>query len=251
MKAEDEFIWPVLKAKQVDISNNNGSHDSDSFGGEESGSGERAVVDGRNQAALLPQQQDQQQQYQHQDHQLQQRERAHSVTVHRIEQEEYEEDHADEEKMFNSINEMLSKLREELLKRRNSHKKDEALDDVKRDNISLQNTAKLLLEGTGNLMHHLISHLNKEESHCMPLVAQYLTKGEINDLVGKIMGKRSSELMSQILTMAVQNLDEQDRDDMVKYMKQAMVGTFFERWLKMSGLGEREDGEGKCPHKRN
>ena len=41
--------------------------------------------------------------------------------------------------------------------------------------------------------------------------------------------------MSQILTMAVQNLNETDRDDMVHYMKQAMVGTFFERWLKMGG----------------
>ena len=41
--------------------------------------------------------------------------------------------------------------------------------------------------------------------------------------------------MSQILTMAVQNLNETDRDDMVCYMKQAMVGTFFERWLKMGG----------------
>ena len=254
VKAEDEFIWPVLKAKQVDVSNNNGSHDcGSSLGGEKSVLGERGVVDGRNQPALLPQQQEQQPQQQQQQQvqqQKQQRERAHSVTVHCIEQEEYEEDHADEEKMFNSIDEMLSKLREELLKRRNSHQNDGALDDVKRDNISLQNIAKHLLEGTRNLMHDLISHLNKEESHCMPLVAQYLTKAEINDLVGKIMGKRSSELMSQILTMAVQNLDEQDRDDMVKYMKQAMVGTFFERWLKMAGLGESEDGGGKMPPKK-
>lgn len=35
--------------------------------------------------------------------------------------------------------------------------------------------------------------------------------------------------------MAVQNLNDSDRDDMVRYMKQAMVGTFFERWLKMGG----------------
>jgi hypothetical protein len=156
--------------------------------------------------------------------------------------------------MFNSINEMLSKLREELSKRRNVLQKDgkkhSAALDVETDtanNVSLQKTAELLLEGTGNLMRHLIAHLDKEETHCMPLVAQYLTKTEINDLVGKIMGKRSSELMSQILTMAVQNLNDQDRDDMVKYMKQAMVGTFFERWLKMAGLGESEDGGGKMP----
>lgn len=69
----------------------------------------------------------------------------------------------------------------------------------------------------------------------MPLVEQNLSKSEINDLVGKIMGKRSSELMAQILTMAVQNLNPMDRDAMVRYMKEAMVGTFFERWLKMGG----------------
>jgi hypothetical protein len=59
--------------------------------------------------------------------------------------------------------------------------------------------------------------------------------------------------MSQILTMAVQNLNESDRDDMVRYMKQAMVGTFFERWLKMGGWigntvessGGDDDGGGK------
>jgi hypothetical protein len=55
--------------------------------------------------------------------------------------------------------------------------------------------------------------------------------------------------MSQILTMAVQNLNVADRDDMVRYMKQAMVGTFFERWLKMGGWigvesGESDDGGG-------
>ncbi|KAL7491088.1 hypothetical protein ACHAWT_000556 [Skeletonema menzelii] len=240
--AEDEFIWPALKAKQVDTPNSYACDFHSSFEVEEARSGGGRVVDG---SIEQPPPQEQQ------------RERAHSVTVHCIEQEEYEEDHADEEKMFNSINEMLSKLREELTKRRNILQKDGKKHAVAlgaetdtASNVSLQKAAELLMEGTGNLMHHLIAHLDKEETHCMPLVAQYLTKTEINDLVGKIMGKRSSELMSQILTMAVQNLNDQDRDDMVKYMKQAMVGTFFERWLKMAGLGESEDGGGKMPPKK-
>ena len=59
--------------------------------------------------------------------------------------------------------------------------------------------------------------------------------------------------MSQILTMAVQNLNVADRDDMVRYMKQAMVGTFFERWLKMGGWigieGENNDGDDELPTK--
>lgn len=236
--AEDEFIWPALKAKQVDIPNHCACNCDSSVDVQEAGQGGGGAVAGGNN--LPPEQ----------------RERAQSLTVHCIEQEEYEEDHADEERMFNSINELLSKLRDELSKRRrnilqNSGKvQDEAGKTEEADNISLQKTAELLLEGTGNLMHHLIAHLDKEETHCMPLVAQYLTKAEINDLVGKIMGKRSSELMSQVLTMAVQHLNDQDRDDMVKYMKQAMIGTFFERWLKMAGLGESEDGGGKMPPKK-
>jgi hypothetical protein len=55
--------------------------------------------------------------------------------------------------------------------------------------------------------------------------------------------------------MAVQNLNVADRDDMVRYMKQAMVGTFFERWLKMGGWigvesGESDDGGGGKMPKR-
>eukprot|EP00804_Cyclotella_cryptica_P014676 CCRYP_012707-RB/>CCRYP_012707-RB protein AED:0.02 eAED:0.02 QI:221/1/1/1/1/1/4/1004/607 len=246
--AEDEFIWPALKAKQVSLPDgacspchspsHNGSVDSVTIVQQQQQQvvGEVAAI-----ANGVDAQEGERQQ--------QQRERAHSVTVHQIEQEEYEEDHADEERMFNSINELLSKLREELLQGR-----------INDDGSSLQEAAKMLLDGTGNLMHHLLTHLDKEETHCMPLVAQYLTKSEINDLVGKIMGKRSSELMSQILTMAVQNLNDSDRDDMVRYMKQAMVGTFFERWLKMGGWisssslasgsvdpGEIDDGGGKIP----
>lgn len=160
--------------------------------------------------------------------------------MHPIEQEQYEEDHADEEKMFNSIDVLLSQLREELLRRQSGGDGGSA---------SLCHLARSLLEGTKNLMEHLTTHLDKEETHCMPLVAEYLTKAEIHDLVGKIMGKRSSELMSQIMTMAVENLNEADRVEMVRYMKQAMVGTFFERWLKIGGWDEKKsiDGGGKMP----
>ena len=92
------------------------------------------------------------------------RERNNSTTVHHIEQEEYEEDHADEERMFNSINELLSKLRLELLKGKTGS------DDP---NEEAQKAAQLLLDGTKKLMMHLLIHLDKEETHCMPLVAQY------------------------------------------------------------------------------
>lgn len=237
--AEDEFIWPALKAKQVDLPD--GVCDCNCAPG--SPPLQPVINDEQNRA---------------EDAQGG-RERAQSLSVHTIEQEEYEEDHADEERMFNSINNMLSNLRTELNNRRKStlaaSGKGEPKSKNKNHLYSLQHLAQMLLEGTGNLMRHLMTHLDKEETHCMPLVHQYLTKTEINDLVGKIMGKRSSELMSQILTMAVQNLNDNDRDDMVRYMKEAMVGTFFERWLKMGGwdktgapkVEERDDGGGKMP----
>jgi len=189
--AEDEFIWPALKAKQPNCQPNCDCKHPE----------------------------------------------PHEPNCTGIEQEEYEEDHADEERMFKSISSLLSNLRETLSKR----------------NAAISNNApdvaKQLLEDTKSLRHHLVKHLVKEETHCMPLVAQYLTKVEINDLVGKIMGKRSSELMSQILTMAVQNLDKSERDDMIRYMKEAMVGTFFERWLKvaMPKPDSKDDGGGKIP----
>jgi len=86
-----------------------------------------------------------------------------------------------------------------------------------------------------NLLEHLMEHLDKEETMCMPLVVKHLNKEEINDLVGQIMGKRSSETIAKIMSMAVENLDQEDREEMVRHMKQAMVGTFFEKWLSMSG----------------
>jgi len=90
-------------------------------------------------------------------------------------------------------------------------------------------------EKTSSLMEHLMEHLEKEETQCMPLVVKLLNKEEINDLVGQIMGKRSSETIAEIMSMAIENLEEKDREEMVKHMKQAMVGTFFEKWLAMSG----------------
>jgi zinc finger-like protein len=95
--------------------------------------------------------------------------------------------------------------------------------------------ANAISERTKRLSQHLMAHLEKEETQCMPLVARHLTKSEIHELVGKIMGKRSADTIAQIMTMAVQNLAEADREEMVRYMKQSMAGTFFDRWLLMSG----------------
>jgi len=216
--AEDEFIWPALKAKQVSLPD-----DPCGCGNASSSSS----VD----------------------------QQVHSLD-HNMNEQEYEEDHADEERMFTAINALLSNLRDELsncaktitnvepnvIIPANDSSSSSSSSSSNLISPTLRKLAQMLSEATRNLMRHLMTHLDKEETHCMPLVMQYLTKAEINDLVGKIMGKRSSQLMSQILTMAIQNLNDTDRDDMVKYMKQAMVGTFFERWLKMGGWMEKTGG---------
>ena len=201
--AEDEFIWPALKAKQVALPDTSPCHSprQDGGGDEDSpaamssrqrwqpptadarqGGGGEAEAAGAAEAAA---------QGNGEGRQEQRRERAQSMTVHCIEQEEYEEDHADEERMFNSINGLLSNLREELLNRRRKGATNDDVNKIERSSSSLRNIAQMLSEGTGNLMRHLMAHLEKEETHCMPLVAQYLTKAEINDLVGKIMVRSS------------------------------------------------------------
>ena len=157
-----------------------------------------------------------------------------------IEQEEYEEDHADEERMFTMMDHLLTRLRKGLLQMqqrnnaRSSHSSPSGYRD-KRNLESITNTTKEILSLVKTLNQHLMVHLNKEEEQCLPLVVKHLSKSEIHDLVGKIMGKRSCDMIAQILSMAVQNLNEADKEEMVKHMKQAMVGTFFDTWLSMSG----------------
>lgn len=147
-----------------------------------------------------------------------------------LEQEEYKEDHADEERMFSEMDTLLSNFREAL--RSDFHTLTLHPNDTPNPVVTC---ARVLSDHTHHLSQHLMAHLEKEETQCMPLVVKYLGKDEIHELVGNIMGKRSADTIAQIMTMAVQNLDVTDREEMVKYMKQSMAGTFFDRWLTMSG----------------
>jgi len=194
--AEDEFIWPALQSKTL---------------GRIRGSTSKQQEAGESAGADRP------------------TETQDSSEV--IEQEEYEEDHADEERMFSEMDTLLTKLREVLVRQRQSEKP--AISST----IVVDDMARDISERTKMLSQHLMTHLEKEETQCMPLVVKHLSKVEIHDLVGQIMGKRSADTIAQIMTMAVQSLDEADREDMVKYMKQSMAGTFFDRWLLMSGWG--------------
>ena len=234
--AEDEFIWPALRLKTQGLVK--GCPCSPTENGND--------INNTNQ----------QQQQQQQQQQKQQQNGSTSSNGYEsncdddeiIDGEEYEEDHADEERMFTMMDHLLTRLRKGLvqLQQRNQHSSSSSslssLSSIQRNangrkkNLeSITNTTKEILSLVKTLNQHLMVHLEKEETQCLPLVVKHLTKSEIHDLVGKIMGKRSCDMIAQILTMAVQNLNETDKEEMVKHMKQAMVGTFFDRWLSMSG----------------
>lgn len=81
-----------------------------------------------------------------------------------VDQEEYEEDHADEERMFRRMDELLSQLHNGLLLNQDS---------------SVQEMVKAINDLALSLSKHLYAHLEKEEMQCMPLVVRHLTKAEI------------------------------------------------------------------------
>eukprot|EP00934_Nitzschia_sp_Nitz4_P002383 Nitzschia sp. Nitz4//scaffold195_size40117//26840//28981//NITZ4_007578-RA/size40117-processed-gene-0.38-mRNA-1//1//CDS//3329540371//2378//frame0 len=161
-----------------------------------------------------------------------------------VDQESYEEDHASEERMFEVVDKLLTQLRDRL------HTSDtanstESNAHAKGVHVSLEDLMNSVHDLTCSLSEHLMVHLDREEMQCLPLVVKHLSKSEITDLVGQIMGKRSSDIMSGIMTMAVQSLEQDERHEMVRYMKQAMAGTFFDKWLSMSGWMDDPDELGR------
>jgi hypothetical protein len=178
--AEDEFIWPALQSKTQGQVRGSPKYSP----GEEAEHPNKPV-------AILPDGDDV------------------------IEQEEYEEDHALEECMFTKMDLLLTKLRNGLLQLPENPIVTAAA-AVKNEfgsTDTIHDTAKAVHDMTTTLSQHLMAHLAKEETQCLPLVVKHLSNAEIDDLVGKIMGKRSSDTMSQIMSMAVQNLSETDREE--------------------------------------
>jgi len=143
---------------------------------------------------------------------------------------EYEEDHAEEEKLFQQVNATLRRLKGSFrfyqANKSPPSKRSQALHIISK-------VSSLLKEQIDGLARHLSEHLEKEETHCLPMLQEHLTKEEISSLVGNIMGKRSAELMGKILDLAVFSLPEDEREDMVRHMKNAMAGTFFAKWLDL------------------
>jgi len=152
-------------------------------------------------------------------------------------QHEYEEDHLEEETMFKQLNTTLIRLlgsfRYYVSHNRTTQSRRKALNIIRQ-------VILMLKKQVGNLVEHLQVHLEKEETECLPIVKQLLSDAEISTLVGKIMGKRSAEMTTKILNLALCSLPEEERADMVAHMKKAATGTYFEKWLEMGEWGRQE-----------
>jgi iron-sulfur cluster repair protein YtfE (RIC family) len=165
-QAEDEFIWPALQSKTQGLIRGSpecqAGEPSDSGSGQPTGStAGTGTCTGTAGAAKTP-----------------------DVVV---EQEEYEEDHADEERMFSEMDGLLSKLRAVLLQSRVP-----GADSTDPSPVEVNAMARDISEQTKLLSQHLMIHLEKEETQCLPLVVKHMSKSEIHELVGNIMGKRSA-----------------------------------------------------------
>ena len=120
-------------------------------------------------------------------------------------QEEYEEDHATEEHMFKQIDVTIRRLNVSFrFYHASENDKTVALGIMKKPILMLK-------DQVDQLISHLVKHLLKEETQCLPMVQKHLSKEEIADLVGKIMGKRSAEVMTKILNLAVHSLPDEER----------------------------------------
>jgi hypothetical protein len=167
--AEDEFIWPALQSKTQGLIRGSPEYQagepSDSGSGHPTGSTAGA---GTAAAAKTPPSKD-------------------KLEDGVVEQEEYEEDHADEERMFSEMDGLLSKLREVLLQSRVP-----GAGSTDPSPVEVNAMARDISERTKLLSQHLMIHLEKEETQCLPLVVKHMSKSEIHELVGNIMGKRSA-----------------------------------------------------------
>jgi hypothetical protein len=89
--------------------------------------------------------------------------------------------------MFSEMDGLLSKLREVLLQSRVP-----GTGGTQPSPVEVNAMARDISSHTKLLSQHLMVHLEKEETQCLPLVVKHMSKSEIHELVGNIMGKRSA-----------------------------------------------------------
>ncbi|CAM9556797.1 unnamed protein product [Discosporangium mesarthrocarpum] len=136
-----------------------------------------------------------------------------------IDEHEYIEEHSQELQLFEEVRKLLVGLRS-------------AREGLSERLVLLADLDKK----TDEMCQHLFAHLDKEEESALPLIRQYFTVQEMRVLVGKIMGKRPSELMQAILSMVMKNLPQEGALAMMGYMRQAVKDTYFETWLNSGGF---------------
>lgn len=170
--AEDEFIWPALQSKTQGLIRGSPEYQagepSDSGSGHPTTGTASNTGTGTGAAGKTPPSKD-------------------KMEDGVVEQEEYEEDHADEERMFSEMDGLLSKLREVLLQSRMP-----GAGSTDPSPVEVNAMARDISDRTKLLSQHLMIHLEKEETQCLPLVVKFMSKSEIHELVGNIMGKRSA-----------------------------------------------------------
>jgi hypothetical protein len=149
------------------------------------------------------------------------------------EESSYKKEHAEEQHKFEQINQLLLQVRE-------------SIDKNKISSDAFQRLARDVEVKTRSLLQHLRGHLDKEETYYIPIVKEKLSVSEVNDLIGQIMGRRSAATVANILDLALENLHGAERLSVLEHMKEALSGTYFDRWLQMSGLSlEAEMEESK------
>mmetsp|Transcript_21939 Transcript_21939/g.45703 ORF Transcript_21939/g.45703 Transcript_21939/m.45703 type:complete len:310 (+) Transcript_21939:159-1088(+) len=135
------------------------------------------------------------------------------------------EDHANEEKMLKKTFAMLKQMRK-------------IVKDGKHGYEALKIMWTELAEQTAASEMGVSEHLLQEETICMPVIMEVLSISEMTSLVGDIMGERNKEQVQNILTLAVNALPPDEKDEMLLQLNKAMRGTFFERWaLPQFGAG--------------
>jgi len=136
-----------------------------------------------------------------------------------IEEQEYAEDHADEERRLNAMHETFEKLNQ--------------LADDAPERLDLLG---MLEDRTTEAVNYFYEHLQKEETSALPLIQKLFSLNEMKSLVGDIMGKRPAGLMREILDMMIRNLDPEEQQNMLHNMRSAVEGTYFEKWLSFGGF---------------
>ncbi len=147
-----------------------------------------------------------------------------------------EEDHSDEEYIFAEIEGLLAVLEKGLGQPQHPPPTPSSIEATTTEAVRVLSE----LEGLAiRASENMIRHLQREETEVLPLIQRCFSREEMARLVGTILGERPGDLMDTILAMMFRNLTPEARTDMLKHVKHAVDGTFFDRWLSYVRLAHQ------------